>query len=1299
MRILLLFAVAAFSALNVPLTVKDGANAGAVSQYPVKVGVPLPLGAYDDMAAFRVTDASGNTVPAQFDVLGRYWPRSSSIRVVLVQFAADVAGNGKSRYYLKDDGTGNSWNGITCAEDAGRYYVNAGKLRFEVKKSGFNILDRLWYDADNSGVFEAGEEMLQSGDGNGAALWDTLGAVSRDTAKAGLEFTLEESGPFRWVLKAESPTDASANGWGFIVRIHAYYNQPFVTLDYYLKNSAYGRTGHHLYYSRFSLVNAIKGLGGATVRLGGNLDTNNAGAYEGALGASETGTQSTAWFNYTVNGLQKSGRGAGYADISDGSKGVMAVVRKFAHLWPTGLSVTTDKKLCVDLWPEGSHRMVDGSRRSHQVMLYFHAGSATQADLYKQAKLFQQYPVPVLQPKWYAQTHAMFDYGGIGFPSDTAWGDSQWVGTYGLKPTDPTAGSRGDHVIPISANDSNFTGWWNWGGNTDRRNSCLGGGAPTYLDMFVNFGSPEFFYHSDDMARHTAEMRPMWMDNYVIPRDQGMLTVEYPPAVGLRTPHAALDNRTWTSWDILHTWNYEVGQYYFMAGERFCADYLKMHSDFLRDRWINSGYLSTAMKWPFHDFSREHGEPMHTIVDAYKISGDQKYWDAAMGFVGFVLDNYKSPYGLWSHSAGTQGNFPNALVDIYFMIPEITPAERVMKERILLALEGAANGQIFWGGNNYLDGNSVPVLNTWGQAYAYRADSVYQRPASGNWIYSAYSQNSMGLCYFLMGDSAYRQILGYMNNWNVHEIWPTPPLPYEPINFMDWIPFWMSEWAGPYFRISSAAWYCPDQKQAVCPPAITDLSAMAAANGRVTLEWTSVGGDAYRIHWSDKPIVEKFGRIAPLDSGPVVFPYPDTAARFTNIYRAMPIDAPFTPKAAGNRESFTTPALPESLAGRKVFFNLQAVDIVSEVDQSRSPISNTDSIVLDASSGQTGPDSSSAARVEAVYVMGSGEILVTLYRPLVLDAGDSLGVGLSRIDTRSNLPVSSVEVDTRTYRLLRIRTSGLLEGRKYSLFISGMEEAVYFPADFRPNLFSVRKISFGLANYSRNGYEPAHAWDGDYGYNTPSWNAYITYGTCANPDSGKQGNYSLNGFTFGDCWFKMKVSPLVEDYAFSAFVCPSGNVTRLRVEDTLVWNQTNPETQDMPLIIRDGMLDVTFEHISALYLSPVLDHFMAVAIKDIQVERPGLTECREAFLMNCPNPFNPSTRITFSPGRMDSRTRVRLVVYDLRGRLVQELTPDDIQSRQVRTVVWDGGKMASGLYCVRLTSGAKTFNRKLILLK
>ncbi len=80
---------------------------------------------------------------------------------------------------------------------------------------------------------------------------------------------------------------------------------------------------------------------------------------------------------------------------------------------------------------------------------------------------------------------------------------------------------------------------------------------------------------------------------------------------------------------------------------------------------------------------------------------------------------------------------------------------------------------------------------------------------------------------------------------------------------------------------------------------------------------------------------------------------------------------------------------------------------------------------------------------------------------------------------------------------------------------------------------------------------------------------------------------------------------------------------------------------------------------------------------------------------NTPNPFNPSTTISFS---FEKDEVVKLAVYNLSGQLVAVLA-DDIYSRGNYSVVWHPDNIASGVYLIRLTAGGVSKSLKTMFMK
>jgi len=89
-----------------------------------------------------------------------------------------------------------------------------------------------------------------------------------------------------------------------------------------------------------------------------------------------------------------------------------------------------------------------------------------------------------------------------------------------------------------------------------------------------------------------------------------------------------------------------------------------------------------------------------------------------------------------------------------------------------------------------------------------------------------------------------------------------------------------------------------------------------------------------------------------------------------------------------------------------------------------------------------------------------------------------------------------------------------------------------------------------------------------------------------------------------------------------------------------------------------------------------------------------------ALYQNKPNPFNPSTVISFT---LPGEGRVRLEIYDIRGRLVRRLF-DGVMQAGFKELIWDGRddsgrEVSSGIYFYCLKTEKGVLSRKMVLLR
>ncbi|MCD4817507.1 MAG: S8 family serine peptidase [Candidatus Cloacimonetes bacterium] len=96
----------------------------------------------------------------------------------------------------------------------------------------------------------------------------------------------------------------------------------------------------------------------------------------------------------------------------------------------------------------------------------------------------------------------------------------------------------------------------------------------------------------------------------------------------------------------------------------------------------------------------------------------------------------------------------------------------------------------------------------------------------------------------------------------------------------------------------------------------------------------------------------------------------------------------------------------------------------------------------------------------------------------------------------------------------------------------------------------------------------------------------------------------------------------------------------------------------------------------------------------------------ENSISNYPNPFNPSTTISFSL-TTESTEHTELIIYNLKGQKIKkfEISPESIREKfGINKVIWNGkdennNAMPSGIYLYKIISGKFTSTKKMILMK
>lgn len=239
----------AFRFVKLPLPETSGKipllfpNAVAIgdSSYPITCGIPFPKGVLWNKNDVRIIDSDGKHIPCQTIVRSRWGAsNASSIRWLGIDFQA---GSTKAwwperkeiGYYLeygRQINSASSKQKIVISESDAGLNVDTGRLRFLIRKTGFNLIDNVFLD---------GKPVLKNSPEDGLYLIDHNGGTYRASNDKNIEITVEEKGDLRTVIRISGwyvkdgtkgerteyslPTDRLCK---FITRIEAYAGKPYI---------------------------------------------------------------------------------------------------------------------------------------------------------------------------------------------------------------------------------------------------------------------------------------------------------------------------------------------------------------------------------------------------------------------------------------------------------------------------------------------------------------------------------------------------------------------------------------------------------------------------------------------------------------------------------------------------------------------------------------------------------------------------------------------------------------------------------------------------------------------------------------------------------------------------------------------------------------------------------------------------------------------------------------------------------------------------------------------------------------
>lgn len=442
------------SADVIPLRIKERAGVTRISD-PVTVGIPFPYnGRYFSTGDFGIYTGSGAPVPAQFRVNGRWGGDASDlskpIRWVLVDFQANVPANGEASYELRTSGGTQASGGITVDQTPSVYTIATGAAVFSIRKSGFNLIDRVVIGADT---------VVAPGTSEGAVA--TSGANRYRAQDNPVTASIEERGALRTVLLVKGRHGSRSD---FTARLVFYANKPFVKVFYRVENnqsSAVDGSGqpvsihdlggqNSIDLDDLSLSIRLNAASALTAYLQGDHAVRTTAAdtmvrlyqessgldnWNSHAGINDGGNLVRTSKYVTFRGyrmtrgtenLETGNHALGWLAASNGSRAALVACRDFWQQYPKALRASSAGKLDIALLPEEFPQVFNlrpGEYKTHETFFCFFSGAITETELEKAAKAFNE-PLFALAPdKWYAQSRAIQDFPQY-LRSSKAWQDT-----------------------------------------------------------------------------------------------------------------------------------------------------------------------------------------------------------------------------------------------------------------------------------------------------------------------------------------------------------------------------------------------------------------------------------------------------------------------------------------------------------------------------------------------------------------------------------------------------------------------------------------------------------------------------------------------------------------------------------------------------------------------------------------------------------------------------------------------------------------------------------------------------------
>ncbi|MFN0196954.1 MAG: hypothetical protein ACKVT0_09415 [Planctomycetaceae bacterium] len=626
------------STVEIPLTIVEPSGISRTS-WPVTSGIPLSQGTVFETTHLALFDAEGVSVPLQTTILSRW--KDGSAKWVLLDFQTDLKPSEEKPFMLRvgsDVASPPIDNAISIRSDDQSVTLDTGPMQLKLSHKHFRLLDAVWIDGNHDRRFSDEERITSSSPSAGIELTGTDGTVYRSDVSP-VEITVEDAGPLRASLRIEGRHQAGERSlFRYIIRLHAYRGQPFVKLHYTFINDH--PTDLMSQIESIELVVPHLQPDAARHLLSGQ-SFNLSPAKSAQLFQKDDLT-------HTINGEERAGHALGWAAFAGEQGGFALGMREFWQNWPKGIEITGDALrfgVCPDFSPgtydghplvedcklyyylhDGQYSFKVGVSRTHELTACFFtdppdAGRLTEFFEATEKSLLAKFTTEYLAatnakgalPKADHQKYFGFD----------AWMDQFF--DYHLQDRD-----RVREYGMLNFGDWYNTNWDSWG-NLEYDTSRI------WFTHYLRSGDRRYFDRAEQAARHSLDVDVLHATNPAVQEYPGSIDMRVGQIWAHSVGHTGGYYSRWVKdhyeneaplkqvgapqvgfWDLGHVWIGGVFDYYLLPGGRRALDVGVQAAD----------AMAAMCPTKYTDHIRWIGWPMHLLLNAYDVTGDQKYLDA-----------------------------------------------------------------------------------------------------------------------------------------------------------------------------------------------------------------------------------------------------------------------------------------------------------------------------------------------------------------------------------------------------------------------------------------------------------------------------------------------------------------------------------------------------------------------------------------------------------------------------------------------------------------------------------------------